>query len=163
MPDLGPYRNDPRVKVCDNEFSDVLIKTTNGPEIRINGEFYEVWPHGYTAPAHETKSLRGALRYVLGAVQKVGPNGMGGWLHTDGYTYLHDPATSGYKTVDQIRVGDVIALAAHPAVEVLELEHWSTDFFGRRLNGFWCRRLTDGVEGAVPFGDGGKFPVKFKD
>ncbi len=159
MPDLGPYRNDPRVKVR----SEQLIETTHGPEIRMGGEFFRVWMHGHDAPVYETRSLRGALRYVLGAVRKVGPDGMGGWLHTDGYTYLHDPATSGYKSVDQIRIGDVIAWAAHPHAEVLEREHWSTDFFGRRLNGFWCKRLDTGEEGLVPFGDGGRFPVKFKD
>lgn len=159
MLDLGPYRNDPRVKPRTAN----LIETTNGPEIRVNGENYEVWTYGNDAPAHVTKSLRGALKYVLGAVRKVGPDGMGGWMHTDGYTYLHDPATSGYRIVDLIRPGDVIALAAYPPAEVLERDRWSTDFFGRRLNGFWCRRLDTGEEGLVPYGDGGRFPVKFRD
>lgn len=159
MLDLGPYRNDPRVKVR----SEKLIETTHGPQIRINGEFFQVWPHGYTAPAHETKSLTGALRYVLGASRKVGSDGLGGWLHTDGMTYLHDPATSGYREAHTIKVGDVIAYAGRPEVEVLQLEHFSVDFFGRRLNGFWGKCLETGKEGAVPFGDGGRFPVKFKD
>ena len=159
MPDLGPYRNDPRVKVR----SDVLIQTTHGPEIRIGGEFFRVWTHGHTEPVYETRSLRAALRYVLGAVRTVGPDNMGGWLHTDGYTYLHDPATSGYKSVDQIRPGDVIAYAAHPEVEVLDRDQFHADFFGRRMNGFKVRRLSDGVEGLVPFGADGRFPVKFKD
>lgn len=158
MPDLGPYRNDPRIKVR----SEKLIETTNGPEIREHAGSWRVYPHGYTEPA-KVGTLLACLRYTLGAVQKVGPNGMGGWLHTDGETYLHDPATSAFKDADRIKAGDVIAWAAHPAAVVLEREHWTTDFFGRRLNGFWCRRLTDGVEGAVPYGDGGRFPVKFRD
>ncbi len=158
MPDLGPYRNDPRVKVR----TDVRIESTNGPTIRQHSGSWRVYVHDQNEHIH-AGTLLGCLRYVFGAVQKVGPNGMGGWLHTDGETYLHDPATSAYKEADRIKVGDVIAWAAHPAVEVLEREHWTTDFFGRRLNGFWCRRLDTGQEGPVPYGDGGRFPVRFRN
>ncbi len=156
---LDRYTDDPRVKVRN----DSLIDTTNGPQLRFTAGEWEVWLHGDTSPAYSHRSLSRALSYVLGTPAKVGPDGYDGWLHTDGHVYLHDPATSAYVDADRIRVGDVIAYAGRPRTEVLKTQWFTTDFFGRRRNGFWVRRLDTGEEGAVPFGDNASFPVEFRN
>jgi hypothetical protein len=157
--DLGPYAIDPRAKARG-----VAAVTAGDATLFLASDSirWAVQPNRESEPCFYG-TLVEALEFVLGEPLTVGPTGTGTWLHTDGDLYLHDPATSGYKPADVIRVGDVIAYAGRPDALVLERDHVTTDFFGRQLNGFWCRDLSTGKEGAVPYGDGGRFPVKFKD
>jgi hypothetical protein len=95
---------------------------------------------------------------------KVGPDGMGGWVHTDGLTYLHDPATSTYKSYDEMRPGDIIDWTGRPAVEVVRTGEPYVEkvgpLAGRRGRAHWCRRLDTGKEGYVPYGPDGQAPVR---
>ncbi len=98
-------------------------------------------------------------------VSPVGPDGVGGWVHTDGQIYLHDPSTSAYKRYDEMVPGDVIDWTGRATVEVVRINEPYTETVGP-LNGreclaHWCRRLSDGREGYVPFGPEGKAPVRF--
>lgn len=95
-----------------------------------------------------------------GALVQVGHDGIGGWVHTDGETYSYDPATCTHKPADELAVGDVIAYPGRPDAEVLRTAEPYTDLFGRALNAHWCRRLDTGAEGQMPYGPGGKFPVR---
>lgn len=94
----------------------------------------------------------------------VGPDGCGGWVHTDGQTYLHDPATSAYKRYDEMEPGDVIDWTGRATVEVLRVNEPYTEkvgpLEGRECLAHWCRRLSDGREGYVPFGPEGMAPVR---
>jgi hypothetical protein len=105
-----------------------------------------------------------AAAQVAERARPVGSDGCGGWVHTDGKTYLHDPATSAYKRFDEMTPGDVIAWAGRPAVEVLRVGEPYTEtpgpLAGREHHAHWCRRLDNGQEGYVPYGPGGEAPVR---
>jgi hypothetical protein len=105
-----------------------------------------------------------AAAQVAERARPVGSDGCGGWVHTDGKTYLHDPATSAYKRFDEMTPGDVIAWAGRPTVEVLRVGEPYTEtpgpLAGREHHAHWCRRLDNGQEGYVPYGPGGEAPVR---
>lgn len=94
----------------------------------------------------------------------VGPDGYGGWVHTDGQTYAHDPATSAYKRYADMVPGDVIDWTGRATVEVVRVNEPYTEkvgpLNGRECFAHWCRRLSDGREGYVPFGPEGVAPVR---
>lgn len=48
------------------------------------------------------------LAFVLGEPHQVGPDGITGWMHTDGRVYQHDPATTGMIPAGTLGVGDVV-------------------------------------------------------
>jgi hypothetical protein len=106
-------------------------------------------------------TLPKALDFLLIEPHQVGPDNMGGWLHTDGRTYLYDPATSGYRNASALKVGDVIAYAGRPDTIVLRTGEPCRDTFDRPLMGHWCRRADTGEEGWMPYGHDGMFPVRF--
>ncbi len=94
----------------------------------------------------------------------VGPNGSGGWVHTDGQTYLHNPATSTYKRYDEMVPGDIIDWTGRATVEVIRVNEPYVEkvgpLAGRECRAHWCRRLDSGREGYVPFGPDGAAPVR---
>lgn len=104
---------------------------------------------------------------LAAGVSPVGPDGVGGWYHTDGKVYLHDPATSAYKRYDEMVPGDVIDWTGRATVEVLRVNEPYTEtagpLAGRQCLAHWCRRLSDGKEGYVPFGPAGMAPVRLAE
>lgn len=111
-------------------------------------------------------SVTTAGRIAVG-VSPVGPDGVGGWYHTDGQVYLHDPATSAYKRYDEMVPGDVIDWTGRATVEVVRVSEPYVEkvgpLAGRECIAHWCRRLSDGREGYVPFGPDGMAPVRLAE
>lgn len=155
---LGRYTKDPRIQVID---PDRELVTVHGDKLSArNVKTWAVRQAGEDEIVF-TGRLSMALDFLLIEPHQVGPDNMGGWLHTDGRTYLHDPATSGYRHADTLKVGDVIAYAGRPDTIVLRTSEPYRDPFGRPLLGHWCRNADTGAEGWMPFGHDGMFPVRF--
>lgn len=162
---LGRYAKDPRFQIVKVNGQDA-IRTDRMTIIRAGGIYagYEVWQLDEPTaihPAYKTRSLPKALAYDLGDPCKVGPTGISDWLHTDGRTYKHDPATTGMRDAGSLRTGDVVDFPHLNAFEVTGPAEIVYDDFGRGGMGYPVRRLPGGFNDTFTYRSGDMIPVRF--
>jgi hypothetical protein len=176
---------DPTGRAADGEWSNLPVRSCVGRETTVrltanhsvvvdpcDGRGAEISRHATAEEA--TAEYERAVERVIAeddrpdpeAQPTVGPDGCGGWVHTDGLTYLHNPATSTYKRYDEMVPGDIIDWVGRPAVEVVRAGEPFVEqvgpLSGRDCRAHWCRRLDNDREGHVPFGPDGHAPVRHR-
>lgn len=159
---LGRYAKDPRFRIVEVGHHDA-IRTARVTIIK-DGDRYQVWeladPDAIT-PAFTSKSLSRALAYDLGEAQKVGPVGMREWLHTDGRTYRHDPATTGMIGASSLRLGDVVDFPHLEAFEIVGEQVNQPDGIGEWHLGYPVRLVTSGKASWFVPRPGDMVPIRF--
>lgn len=159
---LGPYANDPRIQTVKVDGRDAV--RTDRVTITQGAGDYQVWPLGdpdAIYPAHTDRSLRKALAYDLGDPCKVGPVGISDWLHTDGRTYKHDPATTGMIDAGYLRPGDVVDFPHLPAFEILRPATPMVDGIGQWPMTYPVRRLDNNKAATFSPRSGDMIPIRF--
>jgi hypothetical protein len=158
---LGKYAKDPRLQIVQIGGHDAV--RTNRYTI-IQGEtLLELWdPDEPNAiyPQHTEKTLARALAFALGDPQKVGPVGISDWLHTDGRVYSHDPATTGMRRAERLRIGDIVDFPHLAAFEITGPAVLIPDSIGRYTMTYPVHRLHGGAA-SFPFRDNDLVPVRF--
>lgn len=153
---LGRYADDPRVIEEDTYINvpsrNATITTTNGGRtwwVRINGD--NVF----------SGSLRKVLEDLLGDPMRVGPTGMREWLHTDGRTYRHDPATTGMIAAGALRPGDVVDYPHLDAFVILDEKVNTPTELGEWHMAYPVRRIIGGPETTFSPRSGDMVPIRF--
>lgn len=160
---LGRYSRDPRIKITKGVTWNVLIDNTVIET--SDGVTWEVLADRTMADFDRTADYTGTLieciEFVLGDPAQVGPSGFGRWLHTDGRTYSHDPATTGFQPADYLRAGDVVDFPHLDAFEILGPAETQIDGLGQMHMAFPVRRK-NGARDWFPYRAGDMVPVRFK-
>lgn len=156
--DLGAYAEDPRAYVDE----DGHIRAGDN-RITVGGARCHVWAENSRGAGFHAYAgtLAECLAYALGDPCQVGPVGIGDWLHTDGRTYKHDPATTGMMPADSLRVGDVVDYPHIEAIEILGPAEIIYDDLGRASMGYPARRLGGGFTRHFTYRSGDMVPVRF--
>lgn len=159
---LGKYAKDPRFKIVKVDDRDAI--RTDRVTILKTDRGFEVWPlneHNALAPADRFRHLSQALAYDLGDPAKVGPTGMREWLHTDGRTYRHDPATTGMIEASSLHIGDVVDFPHVFAFEILGPAAPVTNDIGQMVMGYLARKLDGGHQITFSPRSGDMIPIRF--
>jgi hypothetical protein len=154
--DLGPYAGDPRIVAETTYVSvpgrDATIITGNEGRtwwVRINGE-----------NAFSGKLIK-VLEDLLGDPMRVGPTGMREWLHTDGRTYRHDPATTAMVDAAQLRPGDIVDFPHLDAFVILGEKINTRSLLGEWHMAHPVRRINTDLEATFSPRSGDMVPIRF--
>lgn len=112
-PKLGPYTNDPRVVP---ETDHIRVPSRDAEIVSGNGTRWWVRIGGQNTMSGTVVKC---LEDLLGDPMRVGPAGIREWMHTDGRTYRHDPATTGMIQAGSLHVGDIVDFPHLEAFEIL--------------------------------------------
>jgi len=159
---LGKYHKDPRFEIVQVRGRDA-IRTAEYTIVQGDGRVFEIWRLDEPTaifPHHTERVLAKALSHVLGDAMKVGPVYGGRWLHTDGHTYEHDPATTAMRRAQLLHLGDIVDYPSLPAFEVTGPAQPYPDEAGRPGMAFPTRDLVDRSSGWLPYRDGDLVPVR---
>lgn len=158
---LGKWAKDPRFEIVQVSGRDAI--RTDDYTIVQGEKIFELWRRddpNAIFPYHTEKTLGKALSYALIEPAKVGPLYGGRWLHTDGRTYEHDPATTAMRRAELLHAGDIVDLPDVPAFEIAGAAVPRQDEVGRTRMAFPTIALVGRRSGWLPYRDGDLVPVR---
>lgn len=158
---LGKWAKDPRFEIVQVGGRDAI--RTDDYTIVQGEKIFELWRRddpNAIFPHHTEKALAKALSYALGDPMKVGPLFGGRWLHTDGRTYEHDPATTAMRRASFLHEGDIVDFPGIEPFKIVGPAEQQQDEFGRMGMGFPTRGLDNRRAGWLPYRDGDLVPVR---